>query len=163
MVFTASRRITFRHGIGKARRLLKISEYKIVAARSPADTAWTHLRVPADAEWTQRRRTADAPSPAPAPAPAPAHQTQNARVLDAVFDKLFLGSTVSCDTAVERRVHARVLMLRVHKRAGKVREELDVWKTTKNKETTKNIRTGREFHPFNSRIRRRLSAVLYPV
>ena len=41
------------------------------------DAAWTHPRVAVDAK-----------------------RTQNARVLDAVFDKLFLGSTV-CDIGLE--------------------------------------------------------------
>jgi hypothetical protein len=64
---------------------------------------WTHPQAPADAQWTQDGRTAPAGRTHP---PVDAQWTQDTRVLDAVFDKLFLGSTVlSCKMYAHRCYH----------------------------------------------------------
>ncbi len=67
-----------------------------MTASTPAEThtgrkapaGRTQLQVRADAEWAQSGRSTDHPRAA-----VDAKRTQIARVLDAVFDKLFLGST----------------------------------------------------------------------
>jgi hypothetical protein len=54
-----------------------------------APAQWTHPQAPADAHWTHNGRTAPAGRTHPR-APVDAQWTQDTRVLDAVFDKLFL-------------------------------------------------------------------------
>jgi hypothetical protein len=54
-------------------------------SRCMAPAQWTHPL--ADAQWTRNARRTEAPAGA-------STWTQDTRVLDAVFDKLFLGSTV---------------------------------------------------------------------
>ena len=66
---------------------IKISLRPIARGRK-VDAVASARRRRVDARQTRGRRSTDAPQ-----APAPAHRTQNARVLDAVFVKLFLGSS----------------------------------------------------------------------